>query len=320
MKKRRGLFLLLLAIVVVITAILIFAEKTRPKVDLTIRDLHVIHKNESTITFTCNISNIGENDINLEEFNVEGNDGIMARAYIAEQFSDPYSNASISNVYEVTSDSQLILAPGQVLTDTFVIDAPVHIDQGEYLIVNIDPEDILKEVDEENNSNYVPIYEKAERERMVLREIVPLQEYLEHFIYEFPHEAYMTRIPEGKSNLVFQQEYFLNDKVILLENKKLMGPLFGYAHSYKLIDQDIVWLTTSYTGEYGADTKISLYVINTTKNESSDSYFLSGYFGEDGWYNHQDGEFINDSTFQYRRYWNTDSGEDDSISRTIIIR
>lgn len=320
MKKLYKNLLVALALVIAVTAAFLLIQKNKTRADLTVSDLHIISKKESKITFSFSLLNNGDKTISWSDLSSDGNDGSIALAYIAQNAIDPYTDVSLSNIYRIKKSGHFMLSPGQSWVDTLDIDAPVHLDEGEFLIVSVDPEGIVKEANEENNHVHVPIYDKSEREIMNSREIVPLQDYLDHFIYEFPHEAYMTRIPEGKSNLVFQQEYLLNNKVILLDNGRMMGPLSGYAHSYKKMDEDIIWITTSYTGEYGADTNIDLYVINTKKRKIPIPYTLSSYFGEDGWYRYQDGEFIDDSTFAYRRFWNDDSRRADSTSGTMIIR
>ena len=100
----------------------------------------------------------------------------------------------------------------------------------------------------------------------------------------------------------------------------LLGPIRGFPYAYKKVNNDIIWLTIIHFGEYGGQTALTLYVLNIKNSTLSESYLLSDTFAEDGWYNYTDGEFINDSTFQYRHFWNDESFKSDSAFGKIIIR
>ena len=63
-----------------------------------------------------------------------------------------------------------------------------------------------------------------------------------------------------------------------------------------------------------------LNVINEELDTIANIYPLANSFGEDGYFSYQNGEFINDSTFQFIRGWNDENYKTDSLSGLQIIK
>lgn len=148
---------------------------------------------------------------------------------------------------------------------------------------------------------------------------IPLEEYLELFKSEFPDKVYLTREPESVPSLVLNGES-LSDKHILMNNGAILPPINGHAYSYKRISDEILWLISFKVGRYGGASDIFLHVLNENHDSLENSYLLSNSFGEDGYFSYQNGEFINDSTFQYKKVWNDEKFKKDSLSGVHIIR
>jgi hypothetical protein len=148
---------------------------------------------------------------------------------------------------------------------------------------------------------------------------IALEEYLELFTHEFPTKVYLTRAPEGVPSLVLNGES-LNDKYILMKNGIILPPINGHAYSYRRAGNGTVWLMTFKVGQYGGASDIFLNVINENLDSLAGTYLLSNTFGEDGYFSYQNGEFMNDSTFQYQKVWNNEDDKTDSLSGMHIIR
>lgn len=148
---------------------------------------------------------------------------------------------------------------------------------------------------------------------------IPIEIYLEFFTNEFPEKFYLTRQPEGVPSLVLNGAS-LKDKYILMNHGTIIPPINGYAHSYKRVSDDIIWLITFKTGQYGGASDVFLHVLKEKLDSISNTYLLTNSFGEDGYFSYQNGEFINDSTFQYKKSWNDENFRTDSISGLQIIR
>lgn len=148
---------------------------------------------------------------------------------------------------------------------------------------------------------------------------IEFDEYLELFTEEFPAKVYLTREPEGVPSLILNGES-LSDKYILMNNGSIIPPITGHSHSYKRVNDEIVWLITYKIGQYGGASDIFLRVINENLDSLAGTYLLSNSFGEDGYFSYQNGEFINDSTFHYKKVWNDEDFKTDSLSGVHYIR
>ena len=148
---------------------------------------------------------------------------------------------------------------------------------------------------------------------------IEFEEYLELFTNEFPSKVYLTREPEGVPSLILNGES-LSDKYILMDNGSIISPINGHAYSQKRLNDEVVWLITYKVGRYGGASDIFLNVINENLDSLSGTYLLSNSFGEDGYFSYQNGEFINDSIFQYTKTWNNEDFKTDSLTGVHIIR
>jgi hypothetical protein len=148
---------------------------------------------------------------------------------------------------------------------------------------------------------------------------IEFEEYLELFTNEFPTKVYLSREPEGVSPIILNGE-LLSDKYILMNSGSVFPPINGHAHSYKRVSDEVVWLITYKVGRYGGASDIFLNVINENQDSLSGTYLLSNSFGEDGYFSYQNGEFVNDSTFQYKKAWNNKDFETDSLTGIHKIR
>lgn len=323
MKKVQKRLLTALTFMILIIAVLIilFTNKSIP--DVIISDVQMgSNQYLKTISYLVTIKNIGETFVLIDHPGENQISGLTLSVLFTNDKDHPEIKQQTGiNQYTIGRD-QKKLEPGQSLTDTIVVIKPKLLDEGEYACLIIDPDNRVKEMDEDNNFSCVPLFSKDEMESMKLREVVPIEEYLGHFALGFPGEANLDAPPEGKSWTPASPEvdWQLNNKVILLENGILLGPIVGVPYAYKHVNDDLFWISTNQFGEYGGYTCCQMYVLNSEISTLSEAYMLSETFGEDGYYIDHDGEFINDSTYEFRRYWNDESFKADSAFGTILIR
>ena len=324
MKKSLKISLIALTILITGIAAVLFFIKISAKPDLIISDIKIVDNSYlKTNTYSFIIKNTGDKYVSLDKIGTTPVYGLNLMIFFTRDKKYPDINNSTDGDLMLISYNQEKLEPGQSITDTIVVDKPKILDNGEYICLIIDPNNTIKELDEANNFAHAGIFSEREKENMELREIIPLEEYLKPFTYEFPREVYLGVAPKGKSWLQFDYsilKFPLQNKLILLDNGTLLGPIYGSPFAYKKVNPNVIWISTIHVGEYGGDTSLSLYVINLKKETLSEQYLLSETFAEDGWYDYQDGEFINDSTFQYRHFWNDESFKADSASGVIVIR
>ena len=189
--------------------------------------------------------------------------GLDLMIFFTQDKKCPDINNSTDGDLMLISYNQEKLEPGQSITDTIVVDKPKILDDGEYICLIIDPNNTIKELDEANNFAHASIFSKHEKEYMELREIIPLEEYLKPFTYEFPQEVYLGVAPKGKSWLQFDYsilKFPLQNKLILLDNGTLLEPIYGAPFAYKKVNPNVIWISAIHVGEYGGDTSLSLYV------------------------------------------------------------
>jgi hypothetical protein len=309
-------------VILSIAALFILFGK-RPLPDLTISDVQMVSNQYLTsISYSVTVKNIGETFVSLDQSNEDMISGLKIGVLFTNDKDHPEIGKQRGSILYSIRGNQEKLEPGQSLTDTIFVIKPKILNEGEFACLIVDPENRLNEMDEENNISCAPLYIDGEKEDMSHRELVHIAEYLDHFTYEFPEGVYLGVPPDGKSWTLasYEDACQLKNKVILLENGTLLGPVSGVPYAFKYIDDDLYWLTTNQFGEYGGSVSFLLYVLNIKNNTLSEAYPLANTFAEDGFYDYQDGEFLNDSTFQFRHYWNDEFFKADSAFGTIIIR
>lgn len=321
MNKLLKVILITLAVLITGSVAVFYYVKNKKKPDLTISELQIVgHSSLNTSSYSVTIKNTGDKSVYLDQVGANSTFGLNLGVVFAQDKIYPDTTELSKIDLRIIKLNRKNLEPGESISDTIVVSKPKILSEGEYVCFIIDPDNMVVEINEENNFTFAAIFSEREKEVLKSREIVPIREYLEQFTFAFPQEIYLVNPPKGKSRLNFGINDKLNTKLIQLENGSLLGPLFASPHAYKKVNDDIIWLAITYGGREDGEEGLSLYVLNIKNSTLSEPYHLASAFAEDGFYNHKDGEFINDSTFQYRHIWNDNSFKDDSAFGKIIIR
>lgn len=343
MKRIIKIVLISISVIIIsLIGLLILSEeiKTFQQPDLIPENLQVINMNATSVSFSWKLKNIGDETIPLihSEKQHEDYSNINLYVYVSKDTIIKNTNDSLRMMLRANNNNHIELAPKQSLEGLCVMSIPNESFQWKYLMMQIDPNNEIDESNEDNNIAYISL-SQSEIERIwgnskeeiakiecaeaafedISLDTISFDQFLRLFDKEFPQKYTFSSISDSLANLYLDCPE-IDDKVVLFDNGETLPRLYGFAYALKQINEDIFWLTyRSQVGENGASVEFILSVINRKENRISNTFTLATAFGEDGYFNKKSGEFINDSTYKYKRIWNDEDYKTDSIIDAFVI-
>lgn len=143
-----------------------------------------------------------------------------------------------------------------------------------------------------------------------------LSEYLKLFDNVFTSEFNLGWTFHGSEKMIrlsFDKYRSLQGLSIELDNGRIMTPeIYGWAYSYRKINNNVFWLVYYTEGESG--TSFWLQKLDIENVTLSKAYQLANAFGDQGDWAYKVGNFVNDSTYNYLLVYGTETMTLDSIS------